>query len=339
MQKKVKILVTGGAGFIGSALCRYLVNIEKYNVYILDKLTYASNINSLKSILDKENVTFIKGSIGNNELIQYIFSEYSPNYIFNLAAETHVDNSIKNPAPFIKTNISETFNFVNETLRYYKNLSNMEKTNFRFLHISTDEVFGDIGKNEDPVLDDAPYNPSSPYSASKASSDHLIKSYYRTFGLPIIISNCSNNYGPFQHSEKFIPVIINSLLNGNKIPLYGDGKQIREWLFVDDHCDALYTIIKKGEIGESYNVGSGNELSNVKLVELIIRELKKQSLIFSDVIEDHIIFVDDRPGHDRRYAINSTKLSKNLNWKPKMSFSEGIKETIKYFNANKVLEG
>lgn len=331
MSKKIQILVTGGAGFIGSALCKYLFKNEDYNLVILDKLTYASNLKSLHPILEDERVTFIKGSIGNGELTQYIFSKYLPDFIFNLAAESHVDNSIKNPKLFLETNVLETFNFLNEAHTYFKTLFDKKKSNFKFLHISTDEVFGDIGKNELPVSEEAPYKPSSPYSASKASSDHLVKLYYRTYGLPTIISNCSNNYGPYQHHEKFIPVIIKSLLNGKKIPLYGDGKQIREWLFVDDHCKALHTIIQKGNIGESYNIGSGDEITNLELIELIVKELKLQSLIPNHEIDKYINYVKDRPGHDKRYAINSSKIRKNLNWKPKTPFLKGIQETIKHF--------
>ena len=336
MSRKFNILITGGAGFIGSALCRFLFKTNNYNLIILDKLTYASNLKSLESILNEHSVTFIKGSIGNNELTQNIFKKYLPDYVFNLAAETHVDNSIKNPALFTKTNVLETQNFLDETLKYFITLPKLKKNKFKFLHVSTDEVFGDIRKDEKPVLENAPYKPSSPYSASKASSDHLVNSYYRTFGLPTLITNCSNNYGPYQHHEKFIPVIINSLFRGIKIPLYGDGQQIREWLFVDDHCDALHRIIENGTIGQSYNIGSRNELTNYNLIELIINEFYKQALIKSNVTKEYINFITDRPGHDRRYAINSDKLVNNLKWKPKTTIFDGIKETISHYNTNKI---
>ena len=328
MSELIKVLVTGGAGFIGSALCRHLHSKGNFHIVILDKLTYASNLNSIKNIINDDIVTFIKGSIGDKKLIKEIFDKYSPRFIFNLAAETHVDNSIENPEIFVKTNIIETFSLLEESLKYYTSLCDIDKSLFRFLQVSTDEVYGDIEASIKPVSEKSPYRPSSPYSATKAAGDHLVKSYFRTFNLPTFVSNCSNNYGPFQNQEKFIPVIVSSVLNGKKIPVYGNGEQSREWLFVDDHCDALLTIAKQGKVGESYNIGSGNELSNIELIKLILSELKKQSLISSEDLSQHVNFVSDRLGHDKRYAIDSSKLQMNFNWKAKVSFAKGIKETI-----------
>mgnify|MGYP001275966262 CR=1 FL=1 len=328
------ILVTGGYGFIGSALCRYLYKYTKCNIIIIDKLTYASNLLSLESIINDKRVIFYQGSIGDRTLVKKILNNHNPHLVFNLAAETHVDNSIKNPSIFVETNVLETHFFLEEILFYYLKDKEINK-NFKILHISTDEVYGDIDINDEPVTEAAPYNPSSPYSATKASSDHLVKSYFRTFKLPALISHCSNNFGPFQNSEKFIPVIVSNILNKKKIPVYGDGMQIREWLFVDDHCDALFKIIKKGKIGESFNIGSIQSITNIDLIRKILSAMYKNSLIKSQDYRDYIKFVPDRFGHDRRYAINSDKVKKTCGWEEKTDFDTGIELTIKSLIKNK----
>lgn len=331
MLKKNNILVTGGAGFIGSALCRNIIKDTNSDLIILDKLTYASNLNSIKSLINKKNVFFYEKSIGDSKFIDSLFLKHTPRYIFNLAAETHVDNSIINPSDFVKTNILDTHIFFNAVLKYYKNLPKNEALLLRLLHISTDEVYGDIKLNQPAVDEEAAYKPSSPYSASKASADHLVKSYYRTYGLPAIISNCSNNYGPFQDDEKFIPVIVKSLLKNKKIPIYGSGKQIREWIYVDEHCEALMKLIKTGSLGENYNIGSGEELSNIGLVRKIISLLFSYNIIKDDIIDNKVKFVTDRLGHDKRYALNSSKIKRLCDWKSKISIDMGLEKTIEYY--------
>jgi dTDP-glucose 4,6-dehydratase len=321
------ILVTGGAGFIGSALCRKLIKETNSNIIVLDKMTYASNLDSLKSIINNDRLYFINGSMGDESCIEKIFLQYQPEYVFNLAAETHVDNSITNPFPFIKTNIVDTHFLIDYSLKYFLKLKNKNK-NFKFLQISTDEVYGDIGSDQPPASEASAYNPSSPYSASKAAGDHLIKAYNRTYGFPGLVSNCSNNYGPFQHSEKFIPVIINSILSKKKIPVYGNGSQIREWIFVDDHCDGLIELIKLGKVGENYNIGNTKGIQNIELISIILSVLKKMSVITNDEINNYVKYVKDRPGHDKKYAINSNKIKTECNWFAKTDFINGLNITI-----------
>ena len=319
------ILVTGGAGFIGSALCRKLITETNNKVVVLDKMTYASDINSLAPIINNKKLIFIKGSIGDKTCVDSIYLKYKPDYVFNLAAETHVDNSITDPFPFIQTNIVDTHIFIHRSLKYYLKTHNK---NFKFLQISTDEVYGDIDIDKPAASETNPYNPSSPYSASKAAGDHLIKSYVRTYKFPGLISNCSNNYGPFQHQEKFIPVIINSILNNKKIPVYGNGLQIREWIYVDDHCDGLIKLIKSGSIGENYNIGTDNGIQNVQIISIVLTILKQKSIIKDDDINNHVSFVDDRAGHDKKYAINSDKIKKECGWLNETSLVDGLGITI-----------
>ena len=328
MSRKINILVTGGAGFIGSALCRNIINKTNNQVIILDKLTYASNLSSIENIIKSKNVFFTKGSIGNKKIVEEILLKFCPQYIFNLAAETHVDNSISNPTAFIKTNILDTHCFLETVLKYYKNLGEEDAKLFRFLQISTDEVYGDISLTQNPANEKTAFNPSSPYAASKAAGDHLIKAYFRTYGFPGLISNCSNNYGPFQHNEKFIPVIIHNVLKKKKIPVYGNGKQIREWIYVDDHCDALLNLIRLGNPGENYNIGNGNEVSNLTLIKKILIILNKLSLIDHLNISEYVDFVNDRLGHDKRYSIDSSKTEELCDWKAKINFDEGLNKTI-----------
>jgi len=311
-----KVIVTGGLGFIGSNLINILKN--KYFVINIDKITYASNFKNIDT--DIKNYKFYKQDINNKIFIKKILEKYNPSIIFNLAAETHVDRSIDGPKQFIESNILGVFNLL-EAIRDYKK-------KIKLIHISTDEVYGDIKKNHKSKEEDR-YNPSSPYSASKASGDLLIKSYIRTYKIPAIITNCCNNFGPNQYPEKLIPTIIYNILNKKPIPIYGIGKNVREWIYVEDHCDALIKIAEKGIIGENYNVGSGTILNNVQIVEKIILNFKK--IIRSQNIKTKIYFVKDRPGHDLRYCLNSSKIKDKLKWKCKSSFDQRINETIIWY--------
>ncbi len=333
MKKRIgkKIIVTGGAGFIGSALCRFLYKNTDASLLILDKMTYASNLKAISDLMKCSRVNFKKVNIGDEITIDHYLKKFKPDYIINLAAETHVDNSITNPEIFVETNVLDTHKFLMSVLKFYNSLSEELKNEFKVIHVSTDEVYGDIPSEVSPVDENYPYRPSSPYSASKAASDHLFKSYFKTYGLPTVITNCSNNYGPFQHSEKFIPVIIKNIIDRKKIPLYGNGLQKRDWLFVNDHCSALLTILKFGKNGESYNIGFGKEISNVDLIKTILKILEKKFLIPNNDFDFHIVNVTDRLGHDFRYSINSKKIRKNLNWKPTSSLQEGLKITIDHY--------
>tara|TARA_B100000780_G_scaffold32100_1_gene20277 strand:+ start:1736 stop:2740 length:1005 start_codon:yes stop_codon:yes gene_type:complete len=327
----MKILITGGSGFIGSALIRYLLNnFKSYEILNIDKLTYAAN-NSLQEFSDNKNYSHLNVDITDkNELIK-AFLGFKPQCVMHLAAESHVDNSIKNPDEFIKTNIIGTFNMLNCSLEY---INEFQPENFRFHHISTDEVFGDLEIDDPKFTESTSYNPSSPYSASKASSDHLVRAWGRTYGLPILITNCSNNYGPFQHNEKLIPTIINNALNHNFIPIYGDGSQIRDWLYVEDHAIALHQVLKNGVINETYNIGGINEIKNIVVAKKVCAILDEIHPIDSSVYnsyEDLIKFVEDRPGHDKRYAINCSKIKDDLNWLPAEDFDSGMLKTVRWY--------
>ena len=330
---KKTILVTGGAGFIGSALVRHILDYSNFKVINIDKLTYASNLSSLKKYENNKNYLFIKIDICNRKKIFEIFKEYSPQLIIHLAAETHVDRSIISANNFIKTNILGTYNLLEISKEYYQNLDLKYKKKFRFHHISTDEVYGDLKKKVPPADEENRYMPSSPYSASKASADHLVRSWFRTYGLPVIISNCSNNYGPYQFPEKLIPLIILNALKKKELPVYGNGQQIRDWLYVDDHAEALFKIVTKGKIGETYNIGGNNQIKNINVVKIICKILDsiKPLNIKNKKYSDLIVYVKDRPGHDKRYAINTQKITKKLNWRPKESFKTGIYKTIKWY--------
>ena len=319
-----KILVTGGLGFIGSNLIRKLIE-KKYFVINVDKVSYASNFYNLKDVLKNNNYKFFKSDIGNIKKIRKILKYYKPKCIFNLAAETHVDRSIEKPENFIISNIIGTLNL----LECFKEFS-IKNKNSKFVHISTDEVYGDVLKGRS--LENDAYFPSSPYAASKASSDHLVYSYIKTYKIPAIITNCSNNYGPRQHPEKLIPKLIYNIISNRPLPIYGKGKNSREWIYVDDHCDALIKVFKKGKIGEFYNIGSNVNLTNLEVTKKILSISKKKINIGKKV---KIIFVKDRPGHDTRYAINSRKIKLKLNWKKKINFNEGIKKTLDWYLINK----
>jgi dTDP-glucose 4,6-dehydratase len=320
-----KILVTGGCGFIGGAFIEYLLKITKYKISNIDKVTYASrNKNYFKK---HKNYIFFKKDIRNISSCRYVINKIKPNIIVHFAAETHVDNSIKKPKIFLETNIMGTYNLLQESLKYLRK-NPLNKNNFLFIHISTDEVFGDIKNLKgNSFKETTKYNPQNPYSATKASADHLVRSFFNTYNFPSIILNCSNNYGPNQHKEKLIPKTIFNILNNKKIPVYGQGKNIRDWIYVDDFARAILAVIKKGKIGETYNVGSFSEISNINIIRLICSEIDNKTKIknsFSRLVK----FVQDRPGHDFRYSIDASKIMKNLNWRPIVDLKNGIKKTV-----------
>ena len=330
----MRLLITGGAGFIGSTLIKYIIKETDHSVLNLDNLTYASNLNAIEEVSSDDRYVFRKADICDKLELKKVFSEYKPDKIMHLAAESHVDRSIDGPSQFIQTNIIGTYNLLEVARTYWEELDKFKKQDFIFHHISTDEVFGDLDPIDHPFTELSSYKPSSPYSASKASSDHLVKSWNRTFGLPVILSNCSNNYGPFQNAEKFIPLTITNALKSKEIPVYGDGLQIRDWLFVNDHARALYLILTKGTEGESYNVGGGNEIKNIDVVNKILNLLEKLVPNKKNKYERFITFVKDRPGHDRRYAIDSSKMKKEFNWTPSETFESGLTKTVKWYLKN-----
>ena len=332
---KTVYFVTGGCGFIGANFIQYLLNKTKPNSVVnLDKLTYAGNQKNLADFEQDPRYIFVHGDICDAELVSKLFTEYQPNYIVNFAAESHVDRSIDGPAEFIQTNIVGTSVLLQEALKYYSTLKGKESERFRFHHVSTDEVFGSLSESGF-FTEETPYDPSSPYSASKASSDHLIRAWHRTFDLPVLISNCSNNYGPYQFPEKLIPLMILNCLEEKPLPVYGTGENIRDWLYVEDHCDAIYTILQKGAIGETYNVGGNNEIKNIQIVEVICDVLNDIHPAGSGKSYHELItFVKDRPGHDFRYAIDASKLKKEIGWEPKESFNTGIQKTIEWYLKN-----
>lgn len=334
-----KILITGGAGFIGSALIRHIISSSSHTVINVDKLTYAGNLESLDSINTNSRYIFEQKDICNANEIRYILKKYQPDLVMHLAAESHVDRSIESPKDFIKTNIIGTYVLLEETRAFWLGLKGSKKNMFRFHHVSTDEVYGDLGEASLLFTEESRYAPSSPYSASKASSDHLVRAWHRTYNFPILITNCSNNYGPYQFPEKFIPLVILNALDGKKLPIYGNGKQIRDWLYVDDHVQALLHVALTGVIGETYNIGGCNELQNIDVVKIIcsiLDELAPSNINSISNYDELITFVDDRAGHDKRYAINASKISDQLNWQPKETFATGIRKTIVWYLENKV---
>lgn len=320
----MKLLVTGGAGFIGSHVVKHFLADKKYHVYNLDALTYAGNTNNLTDIKPSENYTFIHGDITDYEYVKNLFDEHAFDYVIHLAAESHVDRSIEDPFVFARTNIMGTLNL----LQCFK-----EKPGCLFYHISTDEVYGTLG-DTGLFTETSPYQPNSPYAASKASSDHFVRAYAETYNLPVVISNCSNNYGPNQFPEKFIPVCIQAIINNQQIPIYGDGNYTRDWLYVEDHAQAIKTILEHGNAGETYNIGGLNEWKNIDLVKVLIRETDKALGRAEGNSLPLIKFVKDRPGHDKRYAIDNTKIKRELQWEPKHNFEEGIVKTIQWYLSN-----
>jgi dTDP-glucose 4,6-dehydratase len=331
------ILVTGGAGFIGSAVIRHLINDTDHHVINVDKLTYAGNLESLISVSDNPRYTFEQVDICDAQTIQRVLTQHQPDIIMHLAAESHVDRSIDGPGEFIQTNIVGTYNLLEQARTYWTSLAAEKKANFRFHHISTDEVYGDLEGTDDLFTETTPYAPSSPYSASKASSDHLVRAWNRTFNLPTLVTNCSNNYGPFHFPEKLIPLVILNALAGKPIPVYGKGNQIRDWLYVEDHARALVLVATTGEIGETYNIGGHNEKQNIDVVNTIcdlLEELAPNKPQGINLYKDLITFVTDRAGHDVRYAIDARKIAKELNWTPLETFDSGIRKTVQWYLDN-----
>jgi dTDP-glucose 4,6-dehydratase len=329
------ILVTGGAGFIGSNFVINWLNKSQEKIVNIDKLTYAGNLKNLESIISKPIHIFVEGCIGNETTINNLLYKYKPRAIVNFAAETHVDKSINNPKIFIDTNISSNFTFLNCAYLYWLSLNSKDRNQFRFLHISTDEVFGDLLDTDQPFDESSQYQPNNPYSATKASGDHLVRAFNATYGLPTLTINSSNNYGPFQFPEKLIPLMITHALSGKSLPVYGDGLQIRDWIYVDDHCNAIQCILDKGKIGQSYNIGGCNEKTNIEIVKIICSILDE--LIPNknkNLYEKQITFVQDREGHDRRYGVNISKVMNELGWKPQETFESGIRKTILWYLNN-----
>ena len=331
----MKIFVTGGAGFIGGNFVLKQVIQEGNEVLNFDKLTYAGNLDTLKSVIGNDKYQFIQGDICQRSTMKNALSQFQPDVIINFAAESHVDRSIDGPFEFIQTNIVGTAVLLDEANNYYKTLTGEMKAGFRFLHVSTDEVFGSLG-DDDYFTENTAYDPSSPYSASKASSDHLVRAWSRTFGLPILITNCSNNYGPYQFPEKLIPLMILNCLKEKSLPVYGKGDNVRDWLFVEDHCDAIYSVLSSGKLGETYNIGGNNEIQNIDIVKIICEKMDEYSpRKQGGNYEKLITYVTDRPGHDFRYAIDASKISNELGWQPKENFETGIEKTIRWYLENR----
>ena len=334
MNNVMKILVTGGAGFIGSALVRFLINDTDYTVINVDSLTYAGNLESLSSVSQDDRYTFEQVDICNKLALEDVFAKYKPDLVMHLAAESHVDRSIVSPDDFIQTNIIGTYNLLAVARAYWLDLTGIKKSSFRFHHISTDEVYGDLKADDTLFTEDTAYSPSSPYSASKAASDHLVRAWHRTYQFPVVITNCSNNYGPFHFPEKLIPLVILNALDGKPIPIYGAGDQIRDWLYVDDHVRALYKVVTEGAVGQTYNIGGHNEKTNIEVVSLICDLLDDLVPLDSGSYRDQICNVPDRPGHDQRYAIDASKIERELNWVPAETFESGIRKTILWYLEN-----
>ena len=329
----LKVIVTGGAGFIGSALIRYLIRETDVEVMNLDKLTYAGNPASLREVEDSPRYHFTRADICDGPAVKKLFREFQPDAIMHLAAESHVDRSIDGPLEFVRTNVLGTATLLDAALEYWKTLPEDKKQSFRFQHISTDEVYGSLGATG-LFTEKTPYDPRSPYSASKASSDHMVRAWHHTFGLPVLLSNCSNNYGPYHFPEKLIPLVILNALDGKQLPIYGKGENIRDWLFVEDHARALWLIDRKGKVGETYNIGGRNERTNLQVVQAICRILDELRPKASGSYADQITFVTDRPGHDLRYAIDADKLRNELGWEPREDFDSGLKLTVKWYLEN-----
>ncbi len=330
-----KILVTGGAGFIGSNFVLDWLAGDRGPVVNLDKLTYAGNAGNLASVEDHPDYTFVQGDICDSALVARLFAEHRPSAILHFAAESHVDRSIAGPEAFLRTNIDGTFVLLQAARQHFASLSGAERDRFRFLHVSTDEVYGTLLPDDPAFHEDTPYAPNSPYAASKASSDHLVRAWHHTYGLPTLVTNCSNNYGPYQFPEKLIPLMINNALSGKPLPVYGDGLQVRDWLYVGDHCSAIRAVLEGGRLGETYNVGGGNQRTNLQVVRILcalLDELRPDSPHVPHV--QLLTYVQDRPGHDRRYAIDARKLESELGWRPAESFETGFRKTIEWYLAH-----
>ncbi|WP_199089662.1 dTDP-glucose 4,6-dehydratase [Bosea sp. ASV33] len=329
----LRFLVTGGAGFIGSAVVRKLIGETDHEVCVVDKLTYAGNLASLAPVSGSNRYRFEQADIGDGERMKAIFADFQPDIVMHLAAESHVDRSIDGPAAFIETNVVGSFTLLQEALRHFRGLPEDRKARFRFHHISTDEVFGSLG-SDGFFREDTAYQPNSPYSASKAASDHLVRAWHHTYGLPVVMTNCSNNYGPYHFPEKLIPLMIINALEGKPLPVYGNGLNVRDWLYVDDHADALITVATTGRLGESYNIGGHNEKTNIEVVKTICALLDELRPDPKGSRERLIAYVTDRPGHDARYAIDAGKIGRELGWTPKETFETGLRRTVEWYLAN-----
>ena len=328
------ILVTGGAGFIGSNFVLQRMEAGGQRIVNLDKLTYAGNLRNLQSISSHRGYEFIRGDIGDRELVRRLLEQSRPAAIVHFAAESHVDRSIRGPDDFIRTNVDGTFALLEEARAYWCGLGGDDRNHFRFLHVSTDEVYGSLGAHDPPFSETTPYAPNSPYSASKAAADHLVRAYHHTYGLPTLTTNCSNNYGRFQFPEKLIPLMILNARDGKPLPVYGDGKNVRDWLYVDDHCAAISTVLDKGRPGETYNIGGWNEKANLEVVQTICDIVDEIAPRIGSPRRGLITFVKDRPGHDRRYAMDATKIERELAWRPKETFETGIRKTVRWYLEN-----
>jgi dTDP-glucose 4,6-dehydratase len=331
----VRFVITGGAGFIGSAVVRKAISCADHSVCVLDKLTYAGNLASLASVVDNPRFSFAKVDIADADSVRAVLERHRPDVVMHLAAESHVDRSIDGPGAFIETNIVGTYQLLQESLRFYRSLAEAQRGRFRFHHVSTDEVYGSLG-DEGYFYEHTAYAPTSPYSASKAGSDHLVRAWGHTYGLPVVVTNCSNNYGPYHFPEKLIPLMILNALEGKPLPVYGDGMNVRDWLYVDDHADALLTVASRGTAGETYNIGGSNEWPNLKVVQRICAILDELRPDPSGPHARLIKFVTDRPGHDARYAIDATKIKKELGWTPKETFESGLRRTVEWYLANSI---
>jgi len=332
-----RILVTGGAGFIGSAVVRHIIEATQDSVVVVDKLTYAGNLESLAVIADNERYSFEQVDICDRAALDRVFAQYQPDVVMHLAAESHVDRSIDGPAAFIETNVVGTYTLLEAARHYWQPLEAEKKQSFRFHHISTDEVYGDLHGTDDLFTETTPYSPSSPYSASKASSDHLVRAWLRTYGLPTLVTNCSNNYGPYHFPEKLIPLVILNAVAGKPLPVYGNGAQVRDWLYVEDHARALYQVVTEGVVGETYNIGGHNERKNIEVVHTIcdlLEELAPNKPQGVSQYRDLITYVKDRPGHDMRYAIDAGKIDRELGWHPQETFESGIRKTVSWYLNN-----
>ncbi|MFI8416144.1 dTDP-glucose 4,6-dehydratase [Serratia sp. NPDC078593] len=332
-----RILITGGAGFIGSAVVRHIIGATTDSVVVVDKLTYAGNLESLAAVADSDRYAFEQVDICDRAALDRVFAQYQPDKVMHLAAESHVDRSIDGPAAFIETNVVGTYTLLEAARHYWQQLAAPRQQDFRFHHISTDEVYGDLHGTDDLFTETTPYAPSSPYSASKASSDHLVRAWLRTYGLPTLITNCSNNYGPYHFPEKLIPLVILNAIAGKPLPVYGNGAQVRDWLFVEDHARALYQVVTEGKVGETYNIGGHNERKNIEVVETLCALLEQLAPNKPQGVahyRDLIVYVKDRPGHDMRYAIDAGKIERELGWRPQETFESGIRKTVAWYLAN-----
>jgi dTDP-glucose 4,6-dehydratase len=328
------ILVTGGAGFIGSNFILQQMRAESAAIVNLDKLTYAGNLHNLESVAADHRYEFVQGDIGDRVLVKQLLDAQQPGAIVHFAAESHVDRSIRGPEDFIRTNVDGTFALLEETRAYWTALPDAERNLFRFLHVSTDEVYGSLGPDHPAFSETTPYAPNSPYAASKAASDHLVRAYHHTYGLPTLTTNCSNNYGRFQFPEKLIPLMILNARDGKPMPVYGDGKNVRDWLYVDEHCEAIATVLRRGCPGETYNIGGWNEKPNIEIVQMICDLVDEMAPRAAGSCRDLITYVKDRPGHDRRYAMDARKIERELGWKPKATFENGLRQTVRWYLEN-----